>query len=120
MTDSVTLPAPSENSAAQRTDTFRPIHYMGSKARLVELIGATIDLVDPGNGPILDLFSGSGVVATPLSRERAVTAVDVQEYARILALPQMRPARRTQTLADTLRSRSHEATAAVAKRLAPL
>lgn len=120
MTDSVALRASSEDRASRRVDTFRPVHYMGSKARLVELIGATVDLVDPGGGPVLDLFSGSGVVAASLSRERAVTAVDVQEYARVLALAQMRPARRTRRLAEALEARSREATDVAAERLAPL
>src|SRR5580765_794013 len=100
MTDSVALQPPSEAHVPLRANAFRPIHYMGSKARLVDLIGATVDLVDPNGGSVLDLFSGSGVVAASISRERAVTAVDVQEYSRVLALALMLPARRTRKLAD--------------------
>jgi adenine-specific DNA-methyltransferase len=121
MTDPVALRPPSEAQVSQAAaETFRPIHYMGSKARLVELIGTTIDQVDPSGGPVLDLFSGSGVVAASLSRERDVTAVDVQEYSRVLALALMRPARRTKALADKLAASSREATAGIAERLAPL
>jgi len=46
--------------------------------------------------PAIDLFSGSGVVAARLGRGRAVTAVDVQEYSRILSSAQLAPARVSQ------------------------
>jgi adenine-specific DNA-methyltransferase len=41
----------------------------------------------------VDLFSGSGVVAAHLARRRAVTAVDIQEFARVLASALLSPAR---------------------------
>lgn len=65
-------------------NTFRPIHYLGSKLRLLDVIKATIDEIDPSKGKVIDLFSGSGVVARYLSQERPVLAVDIQEYSRIL------------------------------------
>jgi adenine-specific DNA-methyltransferase len=64
---------------------LRPIHYLGSKLRLLDAIGAAVDLVDPDRGPAIDLFSGSGVVAARLAEERSVVAVDIQEYARVLS-----------------------------------
>lgn len=72
-----------EHEAADAGD-LRPIHYLGSKLRLLDLIEELVDDVDPG-GRALDLFSGSGVVARRLSRSREVLAVDIQEYARALA-----------------------------------
>ncbi len=39
----------------------------------------------PGGGRVLDLFSGTGVVAAHFVSRRPVLAVDVQEYARVLA-----------------------------------
>jgi adenine-specific DNA-methyltransferase len=63
---------------------FRPIHYLGSKLRLIDEIKSSVDEVDPSNGPVCDLFAGSGTVAAALSGARAVTAVDVQEYSRVL------------------------------------
>jgi adenine-specific DNA-methyltransferase len=77
----------------EKAEHFRPIQYLGSKARLLTQIGATLDSVDPDRGATLDLFSGSGVVAAHLSRTRPVVAVDVQEYARVLAAAQLAPAR---------------------------
>ncbi len=92
MTEQTTL---AEVPSDSPEGAFRPIQYMGSKARLLDLIREAVDLADPSGGPALDLFSGSGVVAAHLSRSRSVTAVDVQEYARVLAVAMMTPARMT-------------------------
>lgn len=64
---------------------FRPIHYLGSKLRILTAIEQAIDSVDPSGGAVCDLFSGSATVSRYLSRRRRVMAVDVQEYARVLA-----------------------------------
>lgn len=64
---------------------FRPIHYLGSKLRILEAIGQAVDRVDPSGGPVCDLFSGSATVSRYLSQHRRVLAVDVQEYGRVLA-----------------------------------
>jgi adenine-specific DNA methylase len=65
-------------------DFFRPIHYLGSKLRIVEIIKSVIDDIDGNKGPVLDLFSGSGTVSKYLSYERPVTSIDIQEYSRII------------------------------------
>lgn len=64
---------------------FRPIHYLGSKLRVLTAIGQAIDHVDPSGGPVCDLFSGSATVSRYLSQRRRVLAVDIQEYAKVLA-----------------------------------
>ena len=64
---------------------FRPIHYLGSKLRVLPAIEQAIDRVDPSGGPVCDLFSGSATVSRYLSQRRRVMAVDIQEYARVLA-----------------------------------
>jgi adenine-specific DNA-methyltransferase len=64
---------------------FRPIHYLGSKLRVLRNIEQAVDRVDPSGGPVCDLFSGSATVSRFLSQRRRVIAVDVQEYARVLA-----------------------------------
>jgi adenine-specific DNA methylase len=71
----------------------RPIQYLGSKVRLLDAIGAAIDRVDPAGGPAIDLFSGSGVVAARLAARRPVTAVDIQEYSRVLCSALLTPKR---------------------------
>lgn len=77
----------------------RPIHYLGSKMRLIDPIIAAINELDPKGLPVCDLFSGSGSVALGLSKNRHVTAVDIQEYARILSSAALCPAQ--MALADT-------------------
>ncbi len=62
----------------------RPIHYLGSKLRIVDLIRETVGHVDPSNGPVCDLFAGSGTVSLEFSNSRTVVAVDIQEYSRVL------------------------------------
>lgn len=64
---------------------FRPIHYLGSKLRVLTAIEQAVDRVDPSGGPVCDLFSGSATVARYLSQRRRVMAADIQEYARVLA-----------------------------------
>jgi 16S rRNA G966 N2-methylase RsmD len=102
VTDNVVADRPAAGLHADARDAFRPIHYLGSKARLLDAIGSEIDAVDADGGPVLDLFSGSGVVAAHLARTRQVTAVDIQEYARVLASALLSPARLDSTRIDEL------------------
>lgn len=88
--------------------TFRPIQYLGSKARIVDRIRETLDDVDPARGLAVDLFSGSGVVAANLARTRPVVAVDVQEYARVLAAALLSPARLEEEQIDSLETQAEE------------
>jgi adenine-specific DNA-methyltransferase len=70
---------------------FRPIHYLGSKLRLLEEIRCAIDDVDEGGGVVCDLFAGSGTVSLALSGSRRVTSVDIQEYSRVLCSALLSP-----------------------------
>ncbi len=63
---------------------WRPIHYLGSKLRLVDSIGEILDELDPSGGRVCDLFAGSGTVSLALSRCRNIVAADIQEYARVI------------------------------------
>jgi adenine-specific DNA-methyltransferase len=85
--------APTTEFDVVARDAFRPIQYLGSKVRLLDAISSAVDSVDTARGPVLDLFSGSGVVSAHLARRREVTAVDIQEYARVLASALLSPAR---------------------------
>jgi len=71
---------------------WRPIHYLGSKLRILDPIVAALDLADPARGPVCDLFAGSGVVAGALARHRTVVANDVQEYSRVICSALLLPA----------------------------
>lgn len=66
------------------TDVWRPIHYLGSKLRVVGPIRDLLDQVDPTRGRLCDLFAGSGTVSLAMSLDRAITASDIQEYSRVL------------------------------------
>lgn len=77
--------------AASNVVSWRPIHYLGSKLRLVEIIKKIIDDIDPHRGRVCDLFAGSGTVSLALSHERAVTAVDIQEYSRTICSALLMP-----------------------------
>ncbi len=70
---------------------FRPIYYLGCKVSLSDAIKAAIDEVDPSNGPLCDLFAGTGAVAAALGGVREVTTVDVQEYSRVLCMAVLEP-----------------------------
>lgn len=70
---------------------LRPIHYLGSKLRILDTIGEAVNSVSPGDGRICDLFSGSGTVSRYFAHFRPVTAVDIQEYSRVLCSAVLSP-----------------------------
>jgi len=70
---------------------FRPIHYLGSKLRIVDFIQSAIDSVDSTGGYVCDLFAGSGTVSKYLSNTRPVISVDVQEYSRVICSALLNP-----------------------------
>lgn len=73
--------------------SFRPIHYLGSKLRITRTILDAIGEVARPKGSACDLFAGSGTVALALSKDRTVTAVDIQEYSRVVCSAILKPVR---------------------------
>jgi adenine-specific DNA methylase len=73
-----------EDEITVEGNSFRPIHYLGSKLRILDLIESTINSIDPSYGGVCDLFAGTGSVSLRLSSNREITAVDVQEYSRVI------------------------------------
>ena len=59
----------SKNFQLNDNKTFRTIHYLGSKLRLVEFIQEVIDEVDPSLGGVCDLFAGSSSVTQHLANK---------------------------------------------------
>jgi len=80
-----------EQRISSNHDIFRPIHYLGSKLRLVKHIKNIIDNLDPSNNFACDIFSGSGTVAKYLSYSRPVISADIQEYSRVLCSALLKP-----------------------------
>ena len=64
----------------EATVPWRPIHYLGSKLRVLETLEDAVGSVSSRGDSVCDLFSGSGTVSAWLARSRPVTAVDIQEY----------------------------------------
>ncbi|MDH7798418.1 MULTISPECIES: DNA adenine methylase [unclassified Beijerinckia] len=73
-------------------EVWRPIHYLGSKLRLVEPLRLAFDQVDPNRGRLVDLFSGSGTVSAAAAATRDVISIDIQEYSRVLCSAILLPA----------------------------
>lgn len=65
-------------------DYCRPIHYLGSKLRLLDEITTALDELDPSRGRVCDLFCGSGTVSYRLAQSRSVVASDIQTYSQVL------------------------------------
>lgn len=82
---------------------FRPIQYLGNKWRALEGIEDAIEELSPGEGPVLDLFTGSGVVAAKLGRKRPVIAADIQEYSRVLVSAMLTPRHIPDSIVNRLR-----------------
>jgi adenine-specific DNA methylase len=83
------------NTSGSIFDIFRPIHYLGSKLRILRLINSVIEDVNPGRGRVYDLFAGSGSVAFSLSKTQPVTTVDIQEYSRVICSALLHPSKFT-------------------------
>lgn len=83
---------------------LRPIHYLGSKLRILECIKEIIDEIEPTKGKVVDLFSGSGTVSKYLSKERSVVAVDIQEYSRVICSALLNPIKFEVSITDFLRT----------------
>lgn len=104
---SVVLSAFDAETSALDT-TFRPIHYLGSKLRVLREITTAIDEVAPSGGAVLDLFAGSGTVAMELSRQRLVYASDIQEYSRVICSALLAPNLPAEHLVATFEARLME------------
>ena len=110
------MPIPLFSDAPTSTETtsdLRVLHYLGSKLRLLQPIRRAVADVLPRGGRVCDLFAGSGTVSLGLSRNWAVTAVDIQEYSRVLTNGIINPPDKTLAGARALR---HEATESALRR----
>ena len=65
-------------------NAIRPIHYLGSKLRMLEAVKSALDEVDSTQGCLCDLFSGSGTITSYFLNYRNVISVDIQNYSSIL------------------------------------
>jgi adenine-specific DNA methylase len=81
---------------------FKPITYLGSKLRILDVIEETINKADPSMGRVYDLFSGSGIVSRKLSLSRPVTSIDIQEYSRTISSALLLPKCNTELKKDFL------------------
>ena len=72
-------------------NVWRPIHYLGSKLRVLNVVEQAINDVSPQGSSVCDLFSGSGTVSSSLARTRPVTAVDIQEYSKVICAALLHP-----------------------------
>lgn len=95
-------PLEADQTAGRASAAHRPIHYLGSKLRLTSDIAAVVNELNPEHGRVCDLFSGSGVVASVLGMTSPVVAVDIQEYARVLASALLNPVPLAPDLVDAL------------------
>ncbi len=72
------------SSSFSKPNSFRTIHYLGSKLRVLEYIKEVVDELDPERNGICDLFSGTGSISQYFSSERKVVSVDIQNYSNII------------------------------------
>lgn len=67
-----------------KPNSFRTIHYLGSKLRFLEFIKQVVDELDNEKNGICDLFSGTGSVSQYFSSDRKVVSVDIQNYSNVI------------------------------------
>lgn len=65
-------------------DNIRVIQYLGSKLKILDEIKKEIDRVTVNKGIVVDLFAGTGVVATCLAKDYKVIANDIQAYSSLI------------------------------------
>lgn len=82
--------------------SFRPIHYLGSKMRLLKEIEHAAKIASPNGRLFCDLFSGSATVSFSMSKSYDVTSIDVQEYSAVLASALICHSRPSETQAHCL------------------
>ncbi|MCA8921358.1 MAG: DNA adenine methylase [Planctomycetes bacterium] len=70
---------------------MRTIWYMGAKTRITDSILEAVDAAAPEGRRVLDLMSGTGVVARTLADRYRVHANDVQRYAQTIASAYLEP-----------------------------
>ena len=99
--------------STETNSDLRVLHYLGSKLRILRHIRQAVADVLPPGGRVCDLFAGSGAASLGLSRNWAVTAVDIQEYSRVLANGILNQPAKTLAGARALR---HEATEGALRR----
>lgn len=75
----------------KKPNSFRTIHYLGSKLRVLEFIKQVVDELDPERNGLCDLFSGTGSVSQYFSSERKVVSVDLQNYSSIICAALLKP-----------------------------
>lgn len=86
-----------------------PVRYMGTKRYLAPYVRDAIDSVQP-RGPVIDLFSGIGAVASALASRHHVITNDVLSFTLPLARARFAAGRRSslKVLLSTLRPRFRE------------
>lgn len=94
-----------DKRCAPTRKVWRPIHYLGSKLRVIDSISRVLDQAEPRRGRLCDLFAGSGTVSAAIASEREITAVDIQEYSRVLCSALLRPTGMTSSVAEQLLNR---------------
>ena len=80
-----------KSNVLNKPNSFRTIHYLGSKLRVLEFIKQVVDELDPARGGICDLFSGTGSVSQYFSSERKVVSIDIQNYSNIICSALLTP-----------------------------
>lgn len=60
------------------------VYYLGNKQRMASVIAAAIEANAVGDGPVADLFAGTGSASLAIAERRDVISVDIQEYARVI------------------------------------
>ena len=75
----------------KNNQTFRTIHYLGSKLRFLDFIEGVVNEIDPNMGGVCDLFAGSGAVSQHISGSRKVVSVDIQKYSTVICEALLNP-----------------------------
>lgn len=65
-------------------DSIRVIQYLGSKLKILNEIKTEIDKITTHEEIVVDLFSGTGVVANYLAKDYRVIANDIQAYSSLI------------------------------------
>lgn len=77
---------PSQVALEPVTTVYRPLQYLGTKLRALDSITECVQAITPAGARVLDLFTGSSVVAQALAHTGfSVTATDALAFSSLLA-----------------------------------
>lgn len=98
-------------------NVIRPVHYLGSKLRMLDSVKEAVDSIELTGGCICDLFSGSGTISNYFLNYRDVVAIDIQNYSKVLCEASMSHIEEAPEIEQLINEMQNDRTCATVKKV---